>query len=112
MTTIDLRGPNHGEAYAIPEAVANSTTETFHEKLLAVQGACHELHLTPEGDGQVGSRSYKYLTIGKLHDAVLPILYKVELSWTTYPTTTDDGGAGLTYCLSDGNDSVEDCVPL
>src|SRR5271170_1569469 len=97
-----------------PEAVANSTTETFHEKLLAVQRACHELHLTPEATGQVQSRNYKYLTIGKLHDAVLPILHEARLCWTTQPTVIGDGYPGLNYTLSDvdSDELIDDTLSL
>jgi hypothetical protein len=83
-------------------------TLTFHQKLVQVQKACYDLHLTPEATGQVQNREYKYLTIQKLHAAVLPILHGAGLSWTTFPTT----GPALSYSLSDGDETFGDVVPL
>lgn len=89
----------------------------FHDKLLAAQKECHALNLTPEGEGQVGTRSYKYLTIGKLHAAVLPIMHEAGLTWTTCPTTIGDGINALNYKLSDSETDetgvgIDDTLPL
>lgn len=98
-----------------PEAPSNSKPESFHDKLLAVQKACHELHLTPEAEGQVQNRTYKYLTIQKIHAAVLPILHEAGLTWTCYPTWLElTGTPALTYTLSpeDVLEGITDCIPL
>lgn len=101
-------------AEAVQRNMTDKSPETlsFHQRLLLVQAEAHGLNLSPEATGQIGSREYKYLTIDKLHSAVLPILFEHGLTWSTFPTTIGEGYPALNYVLSDGEGSAEDTVPL
>lgn len=56
------------------------------ESLLAAQRAL-PLALTKDANGQIGSRTYRYLTLDKLIEATRPILNEHGLTITQWPTT-------------------------
>jgi hypothetical protein len=63
--------------------------------LLAVQGELPKL--TKDAEGQIGTRKYRYLTLDKLHEEVLPVLNKNGLVWLTLPGYDDNGDPHLAY---------------
>lgn len=79
-----------------PGAPVATAPPTYHEALLAVQGEVHGLGLGMDAEGQVQSRTVKYLTLAKLLGAVRPLLTKNGLVWSTFPTTLD-GKPALRY---------------
>jgi hypothetical protein len=61
--------------------------QTLLTALLEVQKEIPALKLGKDASGQVaGNRNYKYLTLEKLMDAVLPLLNKHGLVWVTRPS--------------------------
>lgn len=77
--------------------------------LLELQKECQALPLVREATGQVGSREYKYLTLGKLHEAVMPVLHEKGFVWVTQPNATGEGAPVLEYALVK-DDNVEDTL--
>ena len=78
--------------------MAAEAHKTLLQALLAVQKEIPRLALKKSGEGQIGSRSYSYLTLDKLHDAVLPVLSRHGLVWITRPSIGENGPS-LTYEL-------------
>jgi hypothetical protein len=75
--------------------------KTLLEALLAVQKEIPRLKLTKDSTGQIaGRRDYRYLGLEKLHAAVLPVLSRHGLVWTTYPGADGDGNPVLRYELA------------
>ncbi|HXJ92653.1 MAG TPA: ERF family protein [Terriglobia bacterium] len=71
---------------------------TLLTSLLNVQKALGDLKLGRDAEGQIQSRSYKYLTLEKIHEKVLPILSSYGLCWVTIPTGSEEA-PGLRYRL-------------
>ena len=84
------------------------TDDSLLGALLKVQKELPKLKLNKEGAGQVGSRSYSYLTLEDLHAEVLPLLNKHGLVWVTLPVA--DGLACKLWHASDA-DRIEFLIP-
>lgn len=80
--------------------------------VLRVQAAAPKL--IPNEDGQVDSRTYRYVTNDALVDAILPLLVTEELLWRAFPTFTEDGRPGLRYRMTHvpSGEADEDVMPL
>lgn len=68
--------------------------------LLEVQRERDTLKLAPDEQGQVGTRKYKYLSLARLMDAVVPLLTKHGLVWMTSPCRDDTGEPALAYRIA------------
>ncbi len=74
--------------------------KTLLEALLAVQKEVPYLRLGKDSKGQVaGNRDYRYLSLDKLMDEVLPLLSRHGLVWVTMPGQDDNGRPVLDYML-------------
>ena len=60
--------------------------KTLGAALAAVQTRIPSLSLGKDAEGQVQSRKYKYLTLEKLHEEVIPVLLENGLLWQTLPS--------------------------
>lgn len=80
--------------------------------ILAVQGDAPKLG--PNADGQAGGRTYRYVTLDAVVDAVLPLLVKHELAWTTFPTSDEHGQPALRYRITHlpSGEAEEDVMAL
>lgn len=63
------------------------------------QKRAFDLSLTPDADGQVGSRDYRYLSLAKLHKQAMPLLNELGLIWATFPVE-HEGRPALRYSLA------------
>jgi hypothetical protein len=72
------------------------------------------ISLAREASGQVQNRTYKYLTIDKLHSEVFPKLKEHGLVWITMPAGLDDGQPALYYELGhvESGESISAAMPL
>ncbi len=89
----------------MPETVTIGVKPPLHASLdhavVALQAELGDANLARTGAGQVGGdRNYKYLTLDKLHDAILPLLSRHELSWITMPSVRESGAPSLKYRLA------------
>lgn len=82
------------------------------DELLAI--AAEVPKLTRNADGQIGGRTYKYVNLDSLLDAIVPILIAHDLVWVTRPTMTEAGQPALRYRLTHvpSGESEEDVMPL
>ncbi len=80
--------------------------------ILAVQAEAPKLG--PNADGQAGGRTYRYVTLDAVVDAVLPLLVKHELAWTTFPTSDEHGQPALRYRITHlpSGEAEEDVMAL
>ncbi len=80
--------------------------------ILAVQADAPKLG--PNADGQAGGRTYRYVTLDAVVDAVLPLLVKHELAWTTFPTSDEHGQPALRYRITHlpSGEAEEDVMAL
>ncbi len=94
----------------VPE-IEHAAGSALMSALLAVQAAAPEL--TPDADGQVGPRRYRYVTLGRVTAAVLPLLVEHDLAWVTFPTSLD-GQPALRYRVTHvpSGEYQEDVMPL
>lgn len=83
------------------------------EALLAFQEEADKLKLGRNAEGQIQSRTYKYLTQDKLVDQVKPVLCTHGLVWSAFPTALD-GKPALRYRILhvDSNERDEDTMLL
>ena len=94
--------------------MAAEAPETLFTALLGVQKEIPRLSLGKTGSGQVGARKdYKYLELDALMDAVLPVLTRNGLIWTTLPIGSADEPF-LKYLLIHAatGESIEGSMPL
>lgn len=82
--------------------------------MLEVQKQAPGLALGKDAQGQVGSHKYKYLTLDKLMDRVMPVLSEQGLVWMTFPTFHESGDPALGYRLThaESGESLEGTMPL
>ena len=78
-------------------AAARERTPSLDAAVLRVQAAAGKL--MRNADGQVGSRSYRYVTLDAVTDEVLPLLVEEQLLWKTFPTALD-GEPALRYRMT------------
>lgn len=55
--------------------------------------------ITKDDEAQVGTRTYAYANLATIHDAVMPLLCELGLTWTCRPTLLDTGTFVLAYSL-------------
>jgi hypothetical protein len=86
----------------------------LYKQILILQGLLDEMDLVKDAEGQVGSRKYNYLTLDKLHRAVIPRLGALGLVWLTFPTSTGEGKPALAYSLRhvESDEEIGDTMPL
>lgn len=96
------RGPRVPLPTDHPAAVlpleAEPERKTFDEQLLEVQRLAPQL--MRNADGQIQSRTYKYVTLDAVMEVVLPLLVDHDLLWRTFPTTHEDGSPALRYRMT------------
>lgn len=95
-----------------PSAPASVATPSLDAAVLRVQAKAGKL--IRNADGQVQSRSYRYVTLTAVVDEVLPLLVEEDLLWKVFPTTTADGRPGLRYSMTHvpTGERDEDELPL
>lgn len=83
------------------------------EALLAFQEEADKLKLGRNEEGQIQSRTFKYLTLEKLIKEVRPALSKQGLVWSALPTAVD-GKPALRYRLlhKDSREALEETMLL
>lgn len=95
-----------------PETVEVSA---LAEALVAAQAEL-PCALGKDADGQIGQRSYRYLTLDKLIEATKPILQAQGLSIIQYPTTMQREEALvpalLTQIMHSSGGEIHDVMPL
>lgn len=64
--------------------------------------------------GQIQRRTYTYVTLAAVTDAVLPLLVGEGLVWKTWPTVLDNGAPALRYRMThiESGQFDEDVMPL
>lgn len=97
-----------------PPAVAEVATPNLDAAVLRVVGRAFAQPLPRDANGQVGSRTYSYPTLGAVLDVVLPLTVEEELLWKVFPTTLTDGKPGLRYRMTHvpSGEYDEDTMPL
>lgn len=96
-------------AVPVPEPTG---PRSLDEALFAFQKQAPKL--ARDAEGQVQNRSYRYVTLDALLDAIVPLLIEHELVWRTWPTSDNQGQPALRYRMTHvpSGDFDEEVMPL
>ena len=86
------------KAYATGTARVTSPGRGLVEALVAAQKELSTA-IGKDSDGQIGQRSYKYLSLDKLIEATRPVLTKHALAIIQHPCMVDRNGDGMVPAL-------------
>jgi hypothetical protein len=90
--------PAAGAAEPVPAEPEAQAPATLTEALMQWQGEAHQVSKDAEAD--TGKYKYKYLTLDKLLEEVLPKLTELGLLWQTSPAANEQGVPILRYSLT------------
>lgn len=94
-----------------PTPAVSRQSKQLDTAVMAVQAAAPQL--SRNARGQIQSRTYGYVTLDAIVDAVLPLLVEQGLVWKAFPTVVD-GAAALRYRMTHikSGEFDEDVMPL